>query len=105
MEPPQSGAEGVDGGGGNQQEGCHQGEDALEHQRHHGHHAAGDHQAAQPHQGRVVQERVHQSHGTHQRQDDAQLVKTQAHGNPRRLKHQHRVEHHHHQGGQVIFRE
>ena len=51
----------------------------------------------------MIQKWIHQPHGAHQRQDNAQLMKTQPHRNPRRLKQQHRVEHHHHQGGQVVL--
>ena len=51
----------------------------------------------------MVQKGIGKPHGADQRQHHPQLVKAQAHRNPRRLKQQHRVQHHNHKPGKIIF--
>ena len=103
MELSQGGAQGIDGCGSDEQEGGHQGKDTLQHQRHHGHHTAGDGEISQLHPRCMVQKRIHQAHGTDQGQHHPQLIKTGSHRNPRRLEQQNRIQHHHHQPGEIIF--
>ena len=103
MEPAQSGTEGVDGGGRNEQKGGHQREKALEHQRYHGNYTAGHGNGSQLQQGSVVQKGIGKAHGADQGQHDAQLVKAEAYRDSGHLKHNDGIEHHHYQPGKIVF--
>ena len=82
---PQRAADRFDGRRRHEKKRRKQAQDALEHQRQHRHHAARHADAAHRKKDLPVKDRIEKPHRAHERQDDAQLVKARAHGDPREL--------------------
>ncbi len=90
-------------GRGHQQEGRHETEHSLEHQRDHGDHSSGYVHAAYAEQRRPVKKRVQETYCRHQRYHVAQLRKAGADRYERELIADQREYHHEQQSRDVIF--